>query len=129
MNSIIKQFKALLIVGLVVGSGWLIAVPAVHAAPCDLSAVNPAACGVPGATTKSFLGKNGLITQVILILVFAIGAVSVIMIVLGGLRYALSGGDAAGIKSAKETIIYAMVGLVIAILAGLIIEFTVSAIK
>ncbi len=58
---------------------------------------------------------------------FAIaGAVAMLMIALGGLRYVLSRGDANGVKSAKETIIYAAVGLVVTMTAYGIVTFALS---
>jgi hypothetical protein len=56
--------------------------------------------------------------KTILSVVFAIiGGISVVYIVIGGLKYTVSGGDAAGVKKAKETITYALVGLIVAFLA------------
>ncbi|MFZ1257931.1 MAG: hypothetical protein WAQ25_00490 [Candidatus Saccharimonas sp.] len=50
-----------------------------------------------------------------------LGLVAVVMIVVGGIKYAASGGDSAGIKSAKDTIMYAIIGLVVAISGYVII--------
>ena len=50
---------------------------------------------------------NTLIRNVINILLWAIGIVSVIMIIIGGIRYVTSNGEAAHVKSAKDTILYA----------------------
>jgi type IV secretion system pilin len=55
-----------------------------------------------------------------------VGAVSVIMIIYGGFRYITSGGDSGGVGNAKNTIIYAIVGLVIVALAQLIVHFVLS---
>ena len=57
------------------------------------------------------------------ILLFILGAIAVVMIVIGGIRYATSGGDSSQITSAKNTILYAVVGLVVAILAYAIVNF------
>lgn len=59
-------------------------------------------------------------------LLIVIGAVSVIMILIGGLRYVLSGGDEAGTRSAKDTILYSVIGLVIALLAYVIVNFVLK---
>lgn len=70
-----------------------------------------------------------LIKTVINLLLFLLGAVSVFMIVLAGHRYTRSQGDAAMVKSAKDTILYAIIGLVVAVLSYSIINFTLAALK
>jgi len=70
--------------------------------------------------------KEG-IRNVINVLLYIIGAVAVIMIVVGGLRYTISNGDSGQITGAKNTILYAVVGLVVAMLAYAIVNFVVSA--
>lgn len=52
--------------------------------------------------------------------------VCVVFIILGGLSYVLSAGDASKIGKAKDTILYALVGLVITGLAFLIVQFIVG---
>ena len=64
-----------------------------------------------------------LIRNVINILLWAIGIVSVIMIIIGGIRYATSNGDSNQVSAAKNTIMYAVIGLVIAIFAYAIVNF------
>lgn len=66
------------------------------------------------------------IKQIVNILLFVIGAAAVIVIVIGGLRYVLSGGDSTQVSSAKNTILYAVIGLVVAILAYAIVNFVVD---
>lgn len=64
--------------------------------------------------------------SIVNILLFIIGTISVIMIIVGGLRYVLSGGDAGSIKAGKDTVIYAIIGLVVAIMAYAIVNFVIS---
>lgn len=59
-------------------------------------------------------------------LIFIVGAISVIMIIIGALRYVLSGGDSAGVKSAKDTIMYALIGVVVALVAYALVAFVIS---
>jgi hypothetical protein len=75
--------------------------------------------------TQAGANKSGLtdsksleeyIAMVINILLFVIGAVAVIMIIIGGIRYVTSNGDQAQVKGAKDTIMYSVIGLVVAIL-------------
>jgi hypothetical protein len=57
---------------------------------------------------------------------FLVGIVAVIMIIVGGLRYITSGGNDASVTSAKNTILYAIIGLVIVALAQVLVRFTLS---
>ncbi len=66
------------------------------------------------------------IKSIINMMLFVLGSVSVIMIVIGGIRYTTSNGDSNGIQGAKNTILYAIVGLVVAILAYAMVNFVVD---
>ena len=66
------------------------------------------------------------IKSIINMMLFVLGAISVIMIVIGGIRYTTSNGDSNGIQGAKNTILYAIVGLVVAILAYAMVNFVVD---
>jgi hypothetical protein len=59
-------------------------------------------------------------------MLFVVGAISVIMVVIGGLRYVISGGNSGNVTAAKNTILYAIVGLIISIMAYAIINFVIS---
>ena len=63
------------------------------------------------------------------ILLFVIGAISVVMIIVGGIKYVVSGGDQKAVTDAKSTIMYAVVGLVISIMAYAIVNFVLSNLK
>jgi len=70
---------------------------------------------------------NGGIVQTVLGIVFGVlGALSFMIMVIAGMRYALSQGDANAAAQAKNTIIYALVGLVLAITAESVVSFVVS---
>lgn len=60
------------------------------------------------------------------VMLFLIGAIAVIMLIIGGIRYTVSGGDQAAVKSAKDTILYAVVGIIVAILAYAIVNFVIG---
>ncbi len=68
-------------------------------------------------------GADGIFTTATNMLLFIIGALSVIMIIVGGIRYVVSGGNSAQVTAAKNTILYAIVGLVVAFLAYAAINF------
>lgn len=67
-----------------------------------------------------------IIQTVVRILLFLIGAISVIMIIVGGFRYVVSQGDSSALTSAKNTILYAIIGLAVAIFAWAIVDFVVT---
>lgn len=59
-------------------------------------------------------------------LLIVIGTLSVVMIIVGGIRYTASGGNDKSVASAKNTIMYAVIGLVVAALAGAIVNFVLK---
>ena len=64
--------------------------------------------------------------DVVNIMFFIIGVMAVIMIIWGGIRYVLSAGNSAALTSAKNTIVYSIIGLIIAILAYAIVNFVIN---
>lgn len=87
--------------------------------------------GIDTATTsemqgKSIDGKDGLIKTVVNILLWAVGILSVIMIIFSGFRYITSSGDASKTKSAQNTLIYSVVGLIVAIMAWAIVNMVIK---
>ncbi len=85
-----------------------------------------------GSEKCSTSGDNdlgGWIRGIINVILYILGAIAVLMIVIGGLRYVLSGGEASQTKSAKDTILYAVIGLVVALLAYAIVNFVVFNLK
>ena len=75
---------------------------------------------------ESLFGLNGIFTTTSNVLLFAIGGLSVLMIILGGIKYVISGGKEASVNKAKNTVLYAIIGLVIALLAYAIINFVLE---
>lgn len=71
-------------------------------------------------------GDDGIFKTITNVLLFIIGAISVIMLIIGGIRYVVSGGDSGAVTSAKNTILYAIVGIVVAILAYALVNFVVD---
>ncbi len=87
--------------------------------------------GINTATTsemkgKSIDGDNGLIKTVVNVLLWAVGILSVIMIIFSGFRYITSAGDASKTKSAQNTLIYSVVGLIVAIMAYAIVNMVTN---
>lgn len=86
---------------------------------------NPDGTFVEGTTTPgSLVDSFRDITNTVL---FLVGAVAVIALIYGGFRYVTSAGNGKNVEAAKETILYAIIGLVVAILAYAIVNFVVGA--
>ena len=81
--------------------------------------------GINAATTSEMQGKsvNNTVGSIVNILLWVVGILSVTMIVWSGFKYITSAGDTSKLASAKSTLIYAVVGLIIAILAYAIVTF------
>ncbi len=137
----LKKIKQL---SLVIASALVMAVPmmaplgaSVHAAPNDLQkgicdGVIAAGGGTEGedCTAEPAIGNStglsGIVKKVINIASWLVGAVSVIMIIFGGFKYVTSGGNDSSVGSAKKTIMFALIGLVIVALAQVIVRFVLS---
>ena len=78
-----------------------------------------------GSETK----VNSIIGNIIQVLLTAVGVISVIMIVIGGIMFTLSSGDAQKAAKARNTILYAVVGLVVAVFASAIVNFVFDGFK
>jgi len=95
-----------------------------------MAANNPAQEGAeavkPDGVPTDLLGPAGVFTHITTLMLYAIGIISVIMLIWGGLRYVVSGGDSKKVTDAKNTILYAIIGLIVAILAYAIIQFVIS---
>lgn len=76
--------------------------------------------------TDNLFSEGGIFQTVTNILLFLVGAISVIMLIIGGIRYVVSGGDQAAVTSAKNTILYAIVGIVVAFLAFAAVQFVIT---
>lgn len=81
-----------------------------------------------GQPTELF-GMDGIFSTITNILLFVVGALAVVMLIVGGLRYVISGGNNASVTAAKNTVLYAIVGLVIAFLAYAVINFLLSSLS
>ena len=130
-----KKLKTILLNAIVAGLAFapMLAPVAVHAQPDPTGSLcggaaslqladAPGDCADPEAETN----VNNLITTVINVFSIVVGIVAVIMIIYGGFRYITSGGDSGNIGNAKNTIIFAIVGLIIVALAQVIVRFVLN---
>ena len=120
MKKILKTILPVLIIGMAVvmlASGNVSALTlqeGAEAARCD---------GCPA----DLFGDTGVFKQVTNTILYIVGIVAVIMLIIGGIRYVTSGGDSKKVTDAKNTVLYAIIGLVIAFLAFAIVNFVISA--
>ena len=119
MKNVFKLILSVLMVGVISLAG-LSSVSALtlqegaEAARCD---------GCP----KDLFGDAGVFKQVTNTILYIVGIIAVIMLIIGGIKYVISGGDSKKVTDAKNTVLYAIIGLVIAFLAFAIVNFVISA--
>lgn len=78
-----------------------------------------------GNTTTS----DSLVKLVMNTMFYIVGIVSIVMIIYGGMKYTTSSGDPKKVASAKATILYAVIGLIVALFAVAIVQFVSTRIK
>ena len=107
-----------------------ILVPATPAYAVDIISKG---CDGPGAGTAVCKSKSddapSMMKTVINIMFYLLGIIAVIMIIVGGIRYTTSNGDPGAVKGAKDTILYSVIGLIIAILSFAIVNFLLARLK
>jgi len=84
-------------------------------------------CSDPNSTSTICKNKdeniNDVIKTVVNVLLFIVGIISVLMIIIGGIMYATSAGDSGAVGKAKNTIMYAVVGLIVAFVAFAVVNW------
>jgi hypothetical protein len=109
---------------LVMGIG-AVALPSPNAAAINV--FSQCASNSTSAVCKARGDSLGPMIQIVInILLYVLGAVAVVMIIIGGIRYTTSNGESSAIASAKNTILYSVVGLVVAIMSYTIVNFVVN---
>ncbi len=135
MKSFIKKALQALVLVPALALGVSAVVPTATAfADCadptnNLSIDSGANCAQGNGQATNLFGNGGIFQKVTNILLFLVGAVSVIMLIIGGIRYVVSGGDQAAVTAAKNTILYAIVGIVVAFLAYAAVSFVTGSLK
>lgn len=125
-----KLKKILAVVAMV---GCLLVVPKIALADgfspiCDDPDVDPALLEQAGCGKTEDDSLMKAVARGINTAISVVGIVSVVVIVFGGQRYIVSAGDASKVKQAKDMIVYAIVGLLVAGLAWGIVNFVVVSI-
>ena len=75
---------------------------------------------------ENLFGDDGVFKQVTNVVLYIVGVIAVIMLIIGGIKYVVSGGDAKKVTDAKNTVLYAIIGLIIAFLAYAIVNFVIT---
>lgn len=121
-----KIWLAFLLMALMV-TGMVYALPAtVHANAKKDICISAGNTWSNGTCTAKGVSAQDAIETVINVLSYIVGVAAVIMIIFGGFRYVTSGGDANASKTARSTILYAIVGLVIVVIAQAIVFFVLG---
>lgn len=126
----IYRFVAALFAAAVLSFGLMACLPAGHVAA--LSDNQQEVCKAIGSTKNCTTDPTGAkdpvktVNRIIDLFSVIIGIVAVIMIMVGGFKYVTSGGDSTKVSSAKSTIVYAVLGLIVVALAQTIVKFVVS---
>ncbi|MBR3323438.1 hypothetical protein IKG16_00945 [Candidatus Saccharibacteria bacterium] len=85
-----------------------------------------------GATVNQIGGKGsnltGDVTTILTNIIMALGIAAVVVMIIGGVQYMTSAGDASKVEKGKKTIIYGLIGLVICALAFVIVNFVIGTI-
>ncbi|MDO4747274.1 MAG: pilin [Candidatus Saccharibacteria bacterium] len=76
---------------------------------------------------RDLFGNTGVFKQITNTILYIVGIIAVVMLIVGGIKYLLSGGDSKKVTDAKNTVLYAIIGLVIAFLAYAIVNFVITA--
>lgn len=125
MKTIIKKMTAVAAVFALVATALFVPVVPVSAQSSIENGINSArGDGVPG----ELFGDGSIFTTIVNVMLFIIGAICVIMLIWGGIRYTTSAGNSASVTAAKNTIMYAIIGLVIAFLAFAVVNWVLVAI-
>jgi hypothetical protein len=83
--------------------------------------VDPGSVGVPVVPLN-----NNALADILSIVFVAVGGIAVLFLLIGAVRYVTSAGDQNNIKQAKDTILYAVIGIVVSLSAFTIVQFTLG---
>lgn len=121
-----KKIRIFIAALVLVGSGMLVAMPLTANAQGAFDGVcsSNGDTGVCQENAKSEnANTNSLVKNIVNTLLFLVGAISVFMVIFGGILYVTSQGDSGNVTKAKNTILYAIVGLVVAFIAYAIVNW------
>lgn len=122
--------KFLIMIALVFGAVFSLGMANPHMVLADDEANRQQICSGAnlsgGTTCESTSSISKIVGVIINILSWIVGLISIIMIIIGGFKFVTSGGAPDKAKSARSTIVYALIGLVVVVLAQTIIKYVIS---
>lgn len=137
MNTVIKKIHPIVLTTVIFAVAWIVfvgvshQVQAVDVLPdevCTSSTGEQVSVCKDKVTVSSnpFLGNGGLVTRGIQLFAFVIGVTAVVMMFIAAYQFMSTGGDSAKAATARKTVIYAIAGLVIALLSQAIVSFILN---
>lgn len=125
----IKQFIIAISLVLVTGTPLLAPAPVMALSQASQDACNAINAGSDCTdASNGSLSLTGVIGAVVKILAMIVGAAATIMLIIAGMKYVTSGGDTGAVASAKNMIIYSLVGIVVAASAFYLVGYVVHAV-
>jgi cytochrome bd-type quinol oxidase subunit 2 len=125
-NTIVSLLSALTLLVVPVAVPALVSAASINDNLCTGATLSTTATTCGSSTSAGTNSINSIITNIVNIFSLVVGITAVVMIIFGGFRYITSGGDSNNVSSAKNTIIYAIIGLVIVALAQFIVQFVLN---
>jgi hypothetical protein len=122
-----RILSAVLVIGVLSGlfvSAQLAMVQALT--PAEEACMAVEALGGAKCDATAQTGISNTVKTVVNVMSFIVGIISVIMIIIAGIRFTTSGGDPQAASGARQTIIYAVIGIVIVIMAQVIVAFVLD---
>lgn len=126
-------FKKVIISAVVLAGFAAVPVALVGPTPSVFASSASSACDAIGATASCDESQAGggvtvskIVSVAIEILSYIVGIAAIIMVIIGGFKYITSNGDASKASSAKNTLIYALIGILVAGLAQVIVQFVID---
>ena len=118
-----KNLKIVIpILAIIFGLALFVGVPSVSAMTMQEGARMAKCDGCP----EDLFGDTGAFKQITNTVLYIVGIIAVIMLIIGGIRYVVSGGDSKKVTDAKNTVLYAIIGLVICFFSYAIVNFVIT---
>jgi hypothetical protein len=113
----VKNYSYLITGTLLTMFGLINPIQIVHAADCPSNLSSLSGLGLPAYCNAIGTDSTGLLTHAINLLLAFLGMIAVLFIIIGGYKMIISRGDEKKFESGRQTVTYALIGLVVAILA------------
>lgn len=125
--SSVRVLIASLVVAVVASLSFIPPTSALTVVDCERGSISAENCQAVSADELNYQSGASRVWTVVQFALGILGGIAIIMIVIGGMKYTLSNGDSSQLTSAKNTILYSVIGLVVAMLASAIVLFVRTA--